>query len=96
MIHLMVGRGGSMRQVRVPFWAFALAGGGVVLLGALLLAFVASLAVIAIPACLIGAGAAHWFGRAGRSSGEPIFTRNRRADPNVIEGEYRVLDEGRR
>ena len=97
MIRVVVGSGRFVRQMRVPFWALALAGGAVILLGFLLLAFIASLAIFIIPACLIGAGAAHWLGRTGTSSREPIFTRNRRPyDPNVIEGEYRVLDERRR
>jgi hypothetical protein len=96
MIRLMVGRGPSMRQVRVPFWALALTGTAMVLVAFLLLAFLASLAAIIIPVCLIGAGAAHWFGRSDKSSREPIFTPRRSADPNIIEGEYRVLDEKRR
>ncbi|MBV9113756.1 MAG: hypothetical protein JOY67_13135 [Hyphomicrobiales bacterium] len=97
MIRVVVGHGRFMRQMRVPFWALALVGGAVALLGFLLLAFVASLAIFIIPACLIGAGAAHWLGRSGNSAREPIFTRNRwPPDPNVIEGEYRVLDERRR
>jgi hypothetical protein len=96
MIRVVVGRGRYARQVKVPFWAFALAGGALVLVGFLLLAFIASLAIFTIPACLIGAGAAHWLGRSGNSTREPIFTRNRPSDPNVIEGEYRVLNERRR
>ncbi|SDR50912.1 hypothetical protein SAMN05444161_4941 [Rhizobiales bacterium GAS191] len=96
MIRLTVGRGPFMRQVKIPFWALALSGTAVVLLGLLLLAFLASLAAIIIPVCLIGAGAAHWFGKSGNSAREPIFTPRRAADPNIIEGEYRVLDEKRR
>jgi len=97
MIRVVVGRGRYSRQVRVPFWAFALAGAAVVLASLLVLAFIASLAIFIIPACLIGAGAAHWLGRSSKSAREPIFTRNRHPyDPNVIEGEYRVLDERRR
>jgi hypothetical protein len=96
MIRLTVGRGPSMRQVKIPFWALALTGTATVLVAFLLLAFLASLAAIVIPICLIGAGAAHWFGRSGNSSREPIFTQRRPADPNIIEGEYRVLDKKRR
>jgi hypothetical protein len=96
MIRLVVGRGAYVRQMKLPFWALAMAGATVVLLGFLLLAFLASLAMIVIPACLIGAGAAHWLKRSGKASREPIFTRHRPSDPNVIEGEYRVLDEPRR
>jgi len=95
MIRLMVGNGSSMRQVKIPFWGLVLTGGAVVLVSLLLLAFLASLAVLIIPACLIGAGAAHWFARRGAPRGEPISTR-RPADPNIIEGEYRVLDEKHR
>ena len=54
------------------------------------------LMIFVIPACLIGAGAAHWLRRQGNAKREPIFTRNRSNDPSVIEGEYRVLDERRR
>jgi hypothetical protein len=96
MIRLVVGRGQQVRQVKIPFWAIALTGGAVVLLSFLVLAFLASLAIVVIPACLIGAGAAHWLRRSGGASREPIFTRRRGADPNIIEGEYRVLDETRR
>jgi hypothetical protein len=96
MIQLVVGRGRYMRQMKVPFWALALAGGAVMLFGFLLLAFLASLALLIIPACLIGAGAAHWLARPGNSPREPIFVRDRPTDPNIIEGEYRVLDETRR
>jgi hypothetical protein len=96
MVRVVVGRGRYMRQMRVPFWAFALAGAGVVAAGFLMLAFLASLAIFILPACLIGAGAAQWLGRSGSSTREPIFTRNRPHDPNVIEGEYRVLDERHR
>ena len=60
MIRVVVGRGRYLRQVKMPFWAFALAGAAVVLIGFLLLTFLASLAIFVIPACLIGAGAAHW------------------------------------
>ena len=93
MIRLMVGRGPYMRQVRIPLWAIALMGGATVLLSFLLIAFLASLAVIIIPVCLIGAALAHWFGAPRNASREPFFTRSRPADPNVIEGEYRVLSE---
>jgi hypothetical protein len=96
MIRLVVGRGPYVRQVKIPFWAVALAGAATVLLGFLLLAFLASLAAVLIPVGLIAAAAAHWFGRSGNGSREPIFTRHRRSDPNVIEGEYRVLDKERR
>jgi hypothetical protein len=96
MIRLVVGRGRYVRQMRIPLWALAMAGGAVVLLSFLLLAFLASLAIFIIPACLIGAGAARWLARPAAGSREPIFTRNRPSDPNVIEGEYRVLDERRR
>jgi hypothetical protein len=94
MIRVVVGRGRYSRQVKVPFWAFALAGTAVVLTGFVLLTFIASLVIFVIPACLIGAGAAHWL-RSGNPKREPIFTRNRPTDSNVIEGEYRVLDERR-
>jgi Flp pilus assembly protein TadB len=96
MVRVVVGRGRYTRQVKVPFWAFALAGGAVVLTGFLMLAFIASLVIFVIPACLIGAGAAHWLRRQANAKREPIFTRNRPNDPNVIEGEYRVHDERRR
>jgi hypothetical protein len=93
MIRLVIGQGRYNRQVRIPFWALALMGGAVVLAGFLLLAFLASLALVIIPVCLIGAGAAHWFGKSDPSAHEPIFTRRRPADPSIIEGEYRVLDK---
>jgi hypothetical protein len=96
MIRVVVGRGRYARQVKVPFWAFALMSGALVVAGFVMLAFLAGLALFVIPACLIGAAAAHWLGRSGSPTREPIFTRNRPHDPNVIEGEYRVLDERHR
>jgi hypothetical protein len=95
MIRLVVGRGRYVRQMKVPFWMIAAAGGALLLLGFLLMAFLASLALLAIPAILIGAGAAHFLGR-GRPSFHEERSFPRDQDPNVIEGEYRVLDERRR
>ncbi|MFI5013393.1 MAG: hypothetical protein ACHQAY_13710 [Hyphomicrobiales bacterium] len=96
MIRLVVGQGSYVRQVKIPFWGLALIGGTAVLLGLLLLTLLASLAAIIIPVALLGAAAAHWFGKPRNPSHEPIFTRDRPYDPNIIEGEYRVLDEKRR
>ena len=93
MIHLVVGQGRYMHQVRIPFWTVALLGGAAVLVSFLLLTFLASIALFAIPACLVGAAAARWFGGAGNGAREPIFTRNRRPESNIIEGEYRVIRE---
>lgn len=94
MIHLVVGRGRYVRQMRVPFWMVAAAGGALLLLGFLLIAFLASLALFVIPACLIGAGAAHFLrGGASQYRDRPL---PRDHDANVIEGEYRVLDGRRR
>jgi hypothetical protein len=95
MIHLVVGRGRYVRQMKVPFWMVAAAGGAFLLLGFLLFAVLASLALLAIPAILIGAVAAHFLGGARPAfRDERAFARDR--DPNIIEGEYRVLDERRR
>ncbi len=94
MIHLVIGQGRYARQVKLPFWTLAFLGGAAILVSFLLLTFLASIALLAIPACLIGAVAARWFGGAGHASREPIFTRNRQPQSNIIEGEYRVLREG--
>jgi hypothetical protein len=95
MIRIVVGQGRFVRQVKIPLWALALLGGAAILVSFLLLTFLASLALIVIPACLIGAGAARWFGNSGNGAREPVFTR-RPADANIIEGEYRVIDKERR
>jgi hypothetical protein len=95
MIHLVVGQGRFSRQMRLPFWSILAIGGAAAVAVVLALAFLASLALIVVPACLIGAVAAQLFGRSGRGR-EPVFTRFRDSDPNVIEGEYRVIDDGRR
>ena len=72
-------------------------GGAAVLVSLLLLTFLASLALFAIPAIVIGAFAARWFGPSrGNGAREPIFTRNRQPRTGVIEGEYRVLGERER
>jgi hypothetical protein len=96
MIHLVIGRGRYARQVKVPFFMLALMGGAAVIVAFLILTLIASLALFAIPAIVIGAAAARWFGPWRKGSREPIFTRNRPADANVIEGEYRVLGERER
>jgi hypothetical protein len=93
MIHLVIGQGRYVRQVKVPFWTLALVGGAAALAVFLLLTFLASIALFAIPAVLIGAVAARLLGGRSNSSREPIFTHNRRPDSNVIDGEYRVLRE---
>ena len=85
MMHFVVGQGRYVRQVKVPFWALMLIGAGA--------------ALFAIPAIVIGAAAARLLGHAGRNADgayEPIFTRNRHSDPNIIEGEYRVIGEKER
>jgi hypothetical protein len=99
MMHFVVGQGRYVRQVKVPFWALMLIGAGAALFAFLLLAFLASFALFAIPAIVIGAAAARLLGHAGRNADgayEPIFTRNRHSDPNIIEGEYRVIGEKER
>jgi hypothetical protein len=93
MIHLVVGQGPYMRQVRVPIWMLAILGGTAILVSFVLLTFLASLALLAIPACLIGAAAARWLNGSRGARREPIFTRDRRSRSDIIEGEYRVLGE---
>jgi hypothetical protein len=93
MIRLVVGHGRYARQVSVPGWMLALMGAGAMLAFVLLLTFPAGLALLAIPACLIGAAAARWLGQPRGGAREPIFTRHRSADAKVIDGEYRVLTE---
>jgi hypothetical protein len=93
MIHVMIGQGRYARQVRVPLFMLALMGAATVLAAFLVITFLASLALFAIPAIVIGAAAARWFAPARESAHEPIFTRNRQPRSNVIEGEYRVLGE---
>ncbi len=92
MIHLVIGNGRHARQVKVPFFMLALMGGAALLFAFLFITFVASLALFAIPAIVIGTLAARWFGQPRGAGREPVFTRHRRSEPNVIEGEYRVLD----
>jgi hypothetical protein len=94
MIHLVIGQGRYARQVKVPIFMLALMGGAVAIVAFLILTFIASLALFVIPAVVVGAAAARWFGPLREGSREPIFTRNRPSQSNVIEGEYRVLGEG--
>ena len=99
MIHVMIGHGRYARQVRIPVFMLALMGAATVLTAFLVITLLASLALFAIPAIVIGAAAARLLGHAGRNADgayEPIFTRNRHSDPNIIEGEYRVIGEKER
>lgn len=96
MIHLVVGQGRYARAVKLPFWAVALGGATFVAIVVLLVTLIAGAALVVVPALLVGAAVARLLSGRPNSAAEPIFTRNRRADPNIIEGEYRVLDDGRR
>ena len=93
MIHVMIGHGRYARQVRIPVFMLALMGAATVLTAFLVITLLASLALFAIPAIVIGAAAARWFAPAREGVHEPIFTRNRQTRSNVIEGEYRVIGE---
>jgi hypothetical protein len=108
MIRFIKYDGRQQRVVTVPRWAIGLGLVAAFLVGLLALTLAAGIALVAIPTVLIAGGVAAWLGRGkaigGRRSVVPRDAaqadpsrrdpfRPRRADAEIIDVEYRIVDK---
>ncbi|MCG6122594.1 MAG: hypothetical protein MEP57_07795 [Microvirga sp.] len=81
---------GQPRVVTVPRWALALGVVAAMLVGFLVLILAAGVALVAIPAAMVAALVAAWFGRGRRVRAQA------KSDPEIIDAEYRIIERSER
>ncbi|MCP8937305.1 hypothetical protein NK718_02150 [Alsobacter sp. SYSU M60028] len=94
MIRFIDIRNGEVRAARLPGWAVALGGAAALAVGLAVLVLGVGLLLVLAPIAIGGALIARWRLRKALREARTLYAE-RQARDGVIEGDFRVIDDGR-